>query len=126
GGARHHVAEQPGPPVILAPFPALLRVDGRVALVTGGAGLLGRRYCEVLLQAGGRVVVGDLDGPRAIALAAELSEENALGIKLDVSDEASVGQTVAHAVERFGRLDILVNNAALTVRGGSQLLSPAE
>src|SRR5215467_2647462 len=99
--------------------PDLFRLDGRVALVTGGAGLLGRRYCEALLQAGARVVIGDLDGPRAVALARELSESDALGAVLDVADADSVRSTVGRVVERFGRLDILVNNAALTVRGGS-------
>jgi NAD(P)-dependent dehydrogenase (short-subunit alcohol dehydrogenase family) len=120
------MAEQPGPPVVPVPFPELFRLDGRVALVTGGAGLLGRRYCEALLQAGAQVVIGDLDGPRAEALAVELSANNALGIGLDVTNEQSVGHTVAKAVDRFGRLDILVNNAALTVRGGSENLSPAD
>src|SRR6266849_626991 len=119
------MAEQPGPPVVAAPFPELFRLDGRVALVTGGAGLLGRRYCEALLQAGARVVIGDLDGARAEALATELSPLNALGAKLDVGDEHSVRETVTAAVARFQRLDILVNNAALTVRGGSELPSPA-
>src|SRR4030081_3687856 len=107
------------PEVVSAPFPDLFRLDGRVALVTGGAGLLGRRYCEALLQAGAYVVIGDLDGARAEALAHELSPGNAVGEKLDVTDEHSVRETVKNATQRFGRLDILVNNAALTVRGGS-------
>src|SRR5436309_6286100 len=89
----------------------LFRLDGRVALVTGGAGLLGRRYCETLLEAGARVVIGDLDGERAQALAAELSADCAFGTELDVSSEPSVARTVAAAQNRFGRLDILVNNA---------------
>jgi NAD(P)-dependent dehydrogenase (short-subunit alcohol dehydrogenase family) len=121
------MAEQPGrPPVAGAPFPDLFRLDGRVALITGGAGLLGRRYCEALLEAGARVVIGDLDFDRAEALAAELSPAHVLGIRLDVADETSVADTTRRTVERFGRLDILVNNAALTVRGGSEHLSPAE
>jgi NAD(P)-dependent dehydrogenase (short-subunit alcohol dehydrogenase family) len=109
-----------------APFPELFRLDGRVALVTGGAGLLGRRYCEALVQAGAQVVIGDLDGARAAELAAELSPERALGLQSDVADEQSVRDTVNAARERFGRLDILVNNAALTVRGGSEHLSPVD
>ena len=125
--------------------PDLFRLDGRVALVTGGAGLLGQRYCEALMQAGANVVVGDLDAVRAAALAAQLNRANgaaeavsnatrsetsntaqALGVGLDVTDQASANHTVRAAVEAFGRLDILVNNAALTVRGGSERLSPAD
>jgi NAD(P)-dependent dehydrogenase (short-subunit alcohol dehydrogenase family) len=119
------MAEQPEPaPVSYAPD--LFRLDGRVALVTGGAGLLGRRYCEALMQAGARVVVGDLDGQRAAALASELDSEAVLGLELDVTQPASVHESVGQAVRRFKRLDILVNNAALTVRGGSERLSPAD
>jgi 2-deoxy-D-gluconate 3-dehydrogenase len=111
--------------------PDLFRLDGRVALVTGGAGLLGRRYCEALLQAGALVVIGDLETSRAQALAQQLNQTigehpRALGVGLDVSDPKSVQSTVSVAVGAFGRLDILVNNAALTVRGGSERLSPAD
>jgi NAD(P)-dependent dehydrogenase (short-subunit alcohol dehydrogenase family) len=120
------VAEQPGLTITPTRFPDLFRLDGKVALVTGGAGLLGQRYCEALLQAGARVVIGDLDEARATALAARLSTDHALGLRQDVSDETSVRDVVERAVARFGRLDILVNNAALTVRGGSERLSPAD
>jgi NAD(P)-dependent dehydrogenase (short-subunit alcohol dehydrogenase family) len=135
--------------------PDLFRLEGRVALVTGGAGLLGRRYAEALLQAGARVVIGDLDGARAEVLAAELGQTPAaadssnrrrsepprgpatsadsepaptrvLGLSLDVTDQASVQRAVDEAVRAFDRLDILVNNAALTVRGGSERLAPRD
>src|SRR5579859_7621305 len=99
------MAEQPGPPLNPAALPELFRLDGRVALVTGGAGLLGRGYCEALLQAGARVVIGDLDGARATTLATELFPSHALGVAQDVTDEGSVRETVERAVERFGRLD---------------------
>lgn len=107
----------------MASLPQLFRIDGRVALITGGAGLLGQRYCEVILEAGGCVVIADLDGARARDLAASLDRERALGVEMDVSQGESVDNAVAQAVEQFGRLDILVNNAALTVRGGSERLA---
>ena len=119
------MADQPRPAGV-SHAPDLFRLDGRVVLVTGGAGLLGRGYCDALLQAGARVVIGDLDGARAQALAAELGCERTLAQKLDVTSEDSVGQAVNAAVERFGTLDVLVNNAALTVRGGSERLAPAD
>jgi NAD(P)-dependent dehydrogenase (short-subunit alcohol dehydrogenase family) len=110
--------------------PDLFRLDGRVALVTGGAGLLGRRYCEALAQAGAHAVIGDLDGQRAAALASEISAVDAtpkaLGVELDVTNSRSVQACVTAAIEAFGRLDILVNNAALTVRGGSENLKPSD
>jgi len=109
--------------------PDLFRIDGRVALVTGGAGLLGRRYCEALVQAGARVIVGDLDGARAEALAAELNTagaHNAMGTVLDVTQPDSVRKAIELGASQFKTLDILVNNAALTVRGGSERLTPAD
>jgi len=80
----------------------LFRLDGRVALVTGGAGLLGRRYCAALLEQGARVVIGDVDGARATSLARELSAEDVLGAQLNVADEASVQATVEAGVQRLG------------------------
>ncbi len=106
--------------------PDLFRLDDRVALVTGGAGLLGRRYCQALLQAGARVIIGDVMRGQADDLARELDAARAIGQELDVTSPESVQACVQAGVERFGRLDILVNNAALTVRGGSERLSPAD
>jgi NAD(P)-dependent dehydrogenase (short-subunit alcohol dehydrogenase family) len=116
------VAEQPEPAVIRTALD-LFRLDARVALVTGGAGLLGSRYCQALLEAGACVVVGDLDGGQAQQLASQLGLDRVLGLELDVSQSGSVAAVVERSVERFGRLDILVNNAALTVRGGSERLA---
>src|SRR6478672_1543263 len=84
------MADEPGP------VTELFRVDGRVALVTGGAGLLGRRYCEALLQAGARVVIGDIDGGRAEALAAELSSTIGIGSDIGGSDIGGKGNGGSH------------------------------
>src|SRR5262245_37461196 len=91
-------------------------LDGRVAVVTGAAGLLGRQHAAALAAAGAHVVVTDLDDGACRDLARALTEEHGretLGVAADVTDRSSV-QSLADAVrKRFGRLDVLVNNAAL-------------
>ena len=106
----------------MRPVQDLFRLDGRVAIVTGAAGLLGRRHCEALLEAGASVVVADLDAERAEEAAAALAragDGTALPCRVDVSEPASVQAMVDRTMVAFGRIDILVNNAALTVKGGS-------
>jgi 3-oxoacyl-[acyl-carrier protein] reductase len=87
----------------------------RVALITGAAGGLGRAIAARLTADGCRVVIGDLDGPAAERAADELSRAGApaIGLALDVADEASVAQACAEVERRLGRLDILVNNAGV-------------
>jgi NAD(P)-dependent dehydrogenase (short-subunit alcohol dehydrogenase family) len=91
------------------------RLEGRVAIVTGGAKGIGRHYALALAQEGARVVVADIADCTEVveAIAAEHGSEAILGAVFDVSDEASVKDLVARTVERFGRIDVLVNNAAL-------------
>jgi 2-deoxy-D-gluconate 3-dehydrogenase len=88
---------------------------GRAVIVTGGAGLLGQEYCRALVEAGASVVVADIDGRRAESVAANLRGKNrtAVGVAVDVADEASVAELVLAALAAFGRIDGLVNNAAL-------------
>ena len=86
-------------------------LENRVVIVTGGAAGIGREYCVGLTRAGASVVIADLDGPRALQTAETLP--NALGVRCDVADETSVGAAVDAAIARFGRIDGLVNNAAL-------------
>ena len=93
----------------------MARLDGRVAIVTGGAKGIGRFYCGALASEGARVMVADVaDGS---ALAAEIAKthgaNSVTSATVDVSDEDSVKRLVAATVERFGKIDILVNNAAL-------------
>lgn len=84
---------------------------GRVAIVTGGAGGIGAAVCRGLAARGARVAVVDLDAARAEALAATLP--GAAGFGCDLGDEAQVVTTVAAVRARWGRIDILDNNAAL-------------
>jgi NAD(P)-dependent dehydrogenase (short-subunit alcohol dehydrogenase family) len=91
------------------------RLAGRVAIVTGGAKGIGRHYALALTAAGARVVVADIaDGAEVVdAITRAHGPDAAMGGTLDVSDEASVERLVARTVERFGQIDVLVNNAAL-------------
>src|SRR3990170_3678729 len=91
-------------------------LSGQVAIVTGGAGLLGAGYCHTLSAAGARVVVADIDGPAAETLAGAVTKASgvkSLAVRTDVADQASVRAMVESALAEFGRIDVLVNNAAL-------------
>ena len=85
----------------------------KVVIVTGGARGLGRAYAETLAQHGARVVVGDVLDPEETVSAIKDAGGEALGVSLDVSDTESCENIAAAAVDSFGRLDGLVNNAAL-------------
>ena len=88
---------------------------GRTALVTGGAGLLGRQFTQALGEAGAKVVVADLDFSQAEAHAGKLVDAgiDALPVQVNVTDPASTSGMVASAVNHFGSLDVIVNSAAL-------------
>lgn len=90
-------------------------LTGRVAVVTGGAGLLGRQFCLTLAQAGAAVLVADLSPEAAEKVTSELANLKQKGIaqRTDVGDANSVEAMVAAAIKNFGNIDILVNSAAL-------------
>lgn len=92
------------------------RVEGKVALVTGGASGIGRASCETLAREGARVVIADIDEPGARALADALGSAGSACV-LDVTDEASWENAVAFALKTYGRLDFLVNCAGIGVNG---------
>ena len=91
------------------------RLDGKTAVVTGGAGLLGKEFCATLAQAQAHVVVADLNEKAAEAVANRISGSNpkAIGVGVDVTSETSVRELVEKTVATFGRLDILVCSAAM-------------
>src|SRR5262245_48439885 len=84
----------------------------RVALVTGGAASIGRAIVEDLASRGASVVIADRDGPAARRVASELGSR-ALAIETDVLDTASVTAMLQAALDRFGAIDFLVNNAGM-------------
>jgi 3-oxoacyl-[acyl-carrier protein] reductase len=94
-----------------------MSIENKVVLITGAARGLGFEYARFLGEAGARVVVGDvLD----CTTAASEAGNGAVGVTLDVTDIASADSMVELAMERFGRVDALINNAALygSLRGG--------
>lgn len=95
---------------------ARFSLEGRVAIVTGALGLLGKRHCVGLAQAGAHVVVVDLDG-RACGRFAEVLEAEGhprgLGVGVDVTEKGSVEALREAVLRSFGRIDVLVNNAAI-------------
>jgi NAD(P)-dependent dehydrogenase (short-subunit alcohol dehydrogenase family) len=90
-----------------------MKIQGRIALVTGAGRGIGRAVCRDFVRRGAAgVVVADLDGGLAVATARELG---GLGVQCDVSDARAVRRLVDEAVGRFGQVDILVSNAGLGV-----------
>ena len=90
---------------------AAFSLDGRVAFVSGGAGAIGSAIAQALAAAGARVAIVDLSPERAEAVAAKVAAAGsaAIAAPADVTDEAAAQRAVAMTVERFGRLDIVVN-----------------
>jgi NAD(P)-dependent dehydrogenase (short-subunit alcohol dehydrogenase family) len=89
---------------------------GRVAVVTGAASGIGRALAEALARAGSAVVVADLDATEAETVAAGIRAAggDALAVGVDVSDAAAVDQLAATTLKRFGRVDVLCNNAGVS------------
>ncbi len=85
-------------------------LDGKVAIVTGGGQGIGKRYCRGLSDEGAQVVVVDIAEEAARQTAAEIG---GLAVRADISDEGSVREMVSRAKQAYGKVDILVNNAAL-------------
>lgn len=93
----------------------LFKLNGQVALITGGAGLLGAEFCQTLANAGASVVIADIHYEQAIKLAKSINTTGgkAIAIEVDVTQPESVQQMVTQTTKTFGSLDILVNSAVL-------------
>jgi len=90
-------------------------LTGRVVVITGGAGLLGVKHAEAVAEMGGIPVLADVDAARAKAAAAKIAVRYgvpAVGLKVDITKTASVQKFRDQVLRRFGRIDILINNAA--------------
>ena len=88
----------------------------RVAIITGGAGILGQQYIRVLLEAGACVAVADVDGDaaeKAAHQAKDLIGGDVFGYGVDISKKEEVHRLVDNVLDRWGKIDILINNAAI-------------
>jgi NAD(P)-dependent dehydrogenase (short-subunit alcohol dehydrogenase family) len=96
-----------------------IRLDGRVAIVTGGGGSIGEASAQALARAGAAVVVADINVPAAERVAAAITESggDTIALKVDLIEEKSVADLHRAVRERYGRIDILHNNAADVSRG---------
>ncbi len=86
------------------------RLEGRVAIITGGGHGIGKAYARRLAEEGAKIVIAELDGPAGERVAAEVG---GFAIRTDVANEKSANEMALRTVERFGRIDVLVNNAAI-------------
>ncbi len=98
----------------LAEVNRLFSLEGKVAVVTGALGLLGREHCIALSGAGAHVIALDLDDDGCEVFASELSEQTAaMGIGTDITNKASLTKACEYVLAEFGHIDVLVNNAAV-------------
>ena len=93
----------------------MARLDGRVAIVTGGAKGIGRHYAKALAAEGARLMIADLADGKDVAneIARDHGANSVASAVTDVGEEGAVKALVAQTMERFGKIDVLVNNAAL-------------
>ena len=90
-------------------------LTGRCVIVTGGGKGIGKVYARELAKAGARVVAADIDGAAAQAVAADLAAQGlaAIGLTVDIASETSTADMAKAALDRYGAIDVLVNNASL-------------
>lgn len=96
-------------------LPAAFNLEGKVALITGSAGLLGAEFSRTLGRAGATLALVDLDAETNERFSNEIAQagQNVLAITADVTEPGSVRELVDQVLEQYGRLDILVNSAAM-------------
>ncbi|MEU7907121.1 glucose 1-dehydrogenase [Actinoplanes sp. NPDC049118] len=102
------------------------RLDGKVALITGGARGMGKSHARHFVAEGARVVIGDVLDDRGRAVADGIGEQRSRFVHHDVTSEADWAVAVDTALEAFGRLDVLVNNAGILRHAPIADMAPAD
>jgi len=97
------------------------RFEGKVVVITGGGGGVGREYATRFAVEGASIVIADLNGEAAEQTARELEKDgtSAIGVEMDVADEAAASRMANRAVSELGGIDILINNAGVHLDGGT-------
>lgn len=112
----------------MTPFQNLFRLDGKVAVVTGGAGILGSEFCKAMCDLGARVACVDVHEKSMQELIETLKEtygeEKIAGFFCDVSDPKSVEKSVSDIINHFSVIDILLNNAATKTKDINDFFTP--
>jgi NAD(P)-dependent dehydrogenase (short-subunit alcohol dehydrogenase family) len=90
----------------------IFSLEGKVSIVTGALGLIGKEHCKALSEAGSALVVADLDGNACSEFAARLGNDS-IGISLNVASKGSVTDANDKIISKYGKMDVLVNNAAI-------------
>ena len=93
-------------------YPEIFSLKNKVALVTGALGLIGKHHCDALNEAGANVVVCDLDNSRCVEFAKTLLNKS-IGIGADITKKKNVKELLDKSLKEFGKIDILINNAAI-------------
>jgi NAD(P)-dependent dehydrogenase (short-subunit alcohol dehydrogenase family) len=94
-------------------FEKMFDIKNKVVIITGGAGLIGSRYAVALSEKGAYPIIADLNGKKAIELAQSLPAAKGLGIGVDITNPDSIKVMLNSVLDKFGKIDALVNNAAL-------------
>jgi NAD(P)-dependent dehydrogenase (short-subunit alcohol dehydrogenase family) len=117
-----------------ANFRMIEGLKDKVVIITGGAHGIGKAYCLGFAQAGAHVVIADIDKPAADNVATEISKffpAQGLALETDVSNERATQEMAGRAIDRYGRIDVLINNAAVFSvvpmnRGRIETIDPEE
>jgi len=102
-----------------------MRLEGKVALISGGSRGMGAFEAELFVKEGAKVVVGDVREEEGRALVDKIRGDSVF-VRLDVTSESDWAAAVNEAVDRYGRVDILVNNAGISARGSIEETTVAE